>query len=98
MTYVAAVGAWAVPTVRTYAYIRGTILWWVHVMPVVASSSRCVERTRYACTCVPEESCPIEDMYVYDERVAAVLSYACRDDGVGRGVEKMWQNRFLTKA
>ncbi len=26
-----------------------------------------------------------------DERVVAVLSYACRDDGVGRGVEKMWQ-------
>ena len=25
------------------------------------------------------------------ERVAAVLIYACRDDGVGRGVEKMWQ-------
>ena len=33
-----------------------------------------------------------------DERVAAVLSYACRDDGVGRGVEKMWRKRFLTKA
>ena len=65
MTYVAAVGAWAAPTVRAYAYIRGTILWWVHVMPVVASSSRCVKRTHYACTCVPEESCPIGDMYVY---------------------------------
>ena len=35
-----------------------------------------------------------------DERVAAVLNYACRDDGVGRGVEKMWRKRFffLTKA
>ncbi len=34
-----------------------------------------------------------------DERVAAVLSYACRDDGVGRGVEKMWWNHFfLTEA
>ena len=33
-----------------------------------------------------------------DERVAAVLSYACRDDGVGRGVEKMWRKRFLTEA
>ena len=33
-----------------------------------------------------------------DERVASVLSYACRDDGVGRGVEKMWQSRFLTEA
>ena len=30
-----------------------------------------------------------------DERVAAVLSYACRDDGVGRGVEKMWRKRFF---
>ena len=29
-----------------------------------------------------------------DERVAAVLSYACRDDGVGRGVE-MWRSRFF---
>ena len=33
-----------------------------------------------------------------DERVAAVLSYACRDDGEGRGVEKMWRKRFLTEA
>ena len=33
-----------------------------------------------------------------DEIVAAVLSYACRDDGVGRGVEKMWRKRFLTEA
>ena len=30
-----------------------------------------------------------------DERVAAVLSYACRDDGVGRGVE-MWQTVTAT--
>ena len=31
-----------------------------------------------------------------DERVSAVLSYACRGDGIGRerGVEKMWQKRF----
>ena len=29
--------------------------------------------------------------------VAAVLSYACRDDGVGRGVEKMWQKRFFDR-
>ena len=33
-----------------------------------------------------------------DERVAAVLSYACRDDGVGRGVEKMWQRRFFDRS
>ena len=33
-----------------------------------------------------------------DERVAEVLNYACRDDGVGRGVEKMWRKRFLTEA
>ena len=32
-----------------------------------------------------------------DERVAAVLSYACRDDGVGRGVEKMWRKRFFDR-
>ena len=25
-----------------------------------------------------------------DERIAAVLTFACRDDGVGRGMEKMW--------
>ena len=35
--------------------------------------------------------------YEDDERVAAVLSYACRDDGVGRGVEKMWRKRFLDR-
>ena len=30
-----------------------------------------------------------------DERVTAVLSYACRDDGVGRGVEKkVWKCFF----
>ena len=29
-----------------------------------------------------------------DERNAAVLSYACRDDGVRRGVEKMWRMHF----
>ena len=33
-----------------------------------------------------------------DKRVAAVLSYACIDNGVGRSVEKMWQKRFMTKA
>ena len=33
-----------------------------------------------------------------DERVAAVLSYACRDDGVGRGVEKMWRKRFFDRS
>ena len=33
-----------------------------------------------------------------DERVAAVLSYACRDDGVGRGVEKMWQKHFFDRS
>ena len=33
-----------------------------------------------------------------DERVAAVLSYACRDDGVRRGVEKMWQKRFFDRS
>ena len=33
-----------------------------------------------------------------DERVAAVLSYACRDNGVGRSVEKMWQKFFVTVA
>ena len=32
-----------------------------------------------------------------DERVAAVLSYACRDDGVGRGVE-MWRKRFFDRS
>ena len=32
-----------------------------------------------------------------DERVAAVLSYACRDDGVGRGV-KMWRRRFFDRS
>ena len=32
-----------------------------------------------------------------DERVEAVLSYACRDDGVGRDVEKMWRKRFLDR-
>ena len=31
-------------------------------------------------------------------RVAAVLSYACRDDGVGRGVEKMWRKRFFDRS
>ena len=31
-----------------------------------------------------------------DERVAAVLSYVCRDDGVRRGVEKMWQKLDCT--
>ena len=30
-----------------------------------------------------------------DERVAAVLSYACRDDGVG--VEEMWRKRFFER-
>ena len=29
---------------------------------------------------------------------AAVLSYACRDDGVGRGVEKMWQKSFFDRS
>ena len=29
------------------------------------------------------------------ERVEEVLSYACRDDGVGRGVEKMWRKCFF---
>ena len=33
-----------------------------------------------------------------DERVAAVLSYACRDDGVGRGVEKMWRKCFFDRS
>ena len=33
-----------------------------------------------------------------DERVAAVLSYACRDDGVGRGVEKMWRKHFFDRS
>ena len=33
-----------------------------------------------------------------DERVAAVLSYACRDDGVGSGVEKMWWRRFFDRS
>ena len=32
-----------------------------------------------------------------DERVVAVLSYACRDNGVGRSVE-MWRKRFMTEA
>ena len=32
-----------------------------------------------------------------DERVAEVLSYAYRDDGVGRDVEKMWWKHFLPK-
>ena len=30
-----------------------------------------------------------------DERLAVVLSYAFRDGGVGRGVEKMWRKRFF---
>ena len=30
-----------------------------------------------------------------DERVSAVFGYACRDDGIGRGVEKMWRKRFF---
>ena len=33
-----------------------------------------------------------------DERVAAVLSYACRDNGEGRGVEKMWRKRFFDRS
>ena len=33
-----------------------------------------------------------------DERVSEVLSYACRDNGVGRSVEKMWWKCFMTKA
>ena len=33
-----------------------------------------------------------------DKRVAAVLSYACIDNGVERSVEKMWQKRFMTEA
>ena len=33
-----------------------------------------------------------------DERVAAVLSYACRDNGVGRSAEKMRRKRFMTEA
>ena len=33
-----------------------------------------------------------------DERDVAVLSYACRDDGVGRGVEKMWRKRFFGRS
>ena len=33
-----------------------------------------------------------------DERVAAVLNYACRDIGVGRSVEKMWQKHFMAEA
>ena len=32
-----------------------------------------------------------------DERVAAVLSYACRDDGVGRGVE-LWGKRVFPRS
>ena len=32
-----------------------------------------------------------------DERVVAVLSYACRVDGVGRGVE-MWRKRFFDRS
>ena len=32
-----------------------------------------------------------------DERVAAVLSYACRDNGVGRSAE-MWRERFMIEA
>ena len=31
-------------------------------------------------------------------RVVAVLSYACRDDGVGRGVEKMWRKHFFDQS
>ena len=31
-------------------------------------------------------------------RVAAVLGYACRDNGVGRSAEKMWGKRFMTEA
>ena len=33
-----------------------------------------------------------------NERVAAVVSYACRDNGVGRGVEKMWRKRFFDRS
>ena len=33
-----------------------------------------------------------------DKRVAAVLSYACIDNGIVRSVEKIWQKRFMTKA
>ena len=33
-----------------------------------------------------------------DERVAAVLSYACSDDGIGRGVERCRGSAFLTEA
>ena len=33
-----------------------------------------------------------------DKRVAAVLSYACRDNGVGRSAEKMWWKCFTTEA
>ena len=33
-----------------------------------------------------------------DERVVAVLSYACNDDGVGRGVEKLWRKRFFDQS
>jgi len=33
-----------------------------------------------------------------DERVAAVLSYACRDDAVRKGVEKMWRKRFFDQS
>ena len=32
-----------------------------------------------------------------DDRVAAALSY-CRDDGVGRSVEKMWQKCFFDRS
>ena len=36
--------------------------------------------------------------YGGDERVAAVLSYACRDDAVRKGVEKMWRKRFFDQS
>ena len=32
------------------------------------------------------------------KRVAAVLSYVCRDDGVGRGVEKLWRKRVFPRS
>ena len=33
-----------------------------------------------------------------DERLPGVLSYACRDDGVGRDVEKMWRKHFFDQS
>ena len=33
-----------------------------------------------------------------DERVATVLSCACRDNAVGRSVEKMWWKHVLAEA